>query len=140
MNTPACYRKLKSYKYQLVEPFSFQTPFTGYTIDVPFIRLSEDGVLSIDKFYAWDGASGPTIDYKSSMRASLVHDALYQLLRMEKLPQSLVVPSDELFRKMLVEDGMSSLQAWVWYRGLRLANGSAARPGTQKPPEINCVP
>ncbi len=140
MNTPACFRKLKRYKYQLVEPFTYHTSFTGYTISVPFIRLATDGTLTIDPYYAWDGASGPTKDYKSSMRASLVHDALYQLFRMEKLPQNLVIPADKLFREMLIEDGMNPTKAELWYSGLRLANGLAAKPGTQKEVKVDCCP
>ncbi|NQY10921.1 MAG: DUF1353 domain-containing protein [Flavobacteriales bacterium] len=63
---------------------------------------------------------GNTLNYK---RASLVHDVLYQLLRMEELPQSLVIPVDKLFQKILTEDGMSRLRAWSWHTGLRWAKG-----------------
>lgn len=140
MNTPACFRKLKPYKYQLVEPFTYETPFKGYSVNIPFIQLDPDGRLSITPYYAWDGASGPTKDYKSSMRASLVHDAFYQLLRMKELPQSLVIPVDKFFRDMLKDDGMSPIKAELWYKGLRLANGNSAKPGTQKDVKVECCP
>lgn len=140
MDTKACYRKLNNYKYQLREPFQYQTDITGYDADHSYITLDQNGLLKIKENYAWDGASGPTWDTKNSMRASLVHDAFYQLLRLELVPQSEIVPADKLFRKMLVKDGMSKLRAWVWYRGLRLANGVAAKPGTQEDPKIICAP
>ncbi len=140
MNSKACYRKLSNYKYQLLEEFSYQTTITGFEANHDFIQLREDGQLVIKKHYAWDGASGPTWDTKNSMRASLVHDAFYQLLRLESLPQSQIVPADQLFKKMLIEDGMSKVRAWIWYRGLRLANGAAAKPGTQDPIRKICAP
>ena len=140
MNTKACHRKLTSYKYQLVEEFKYNTDVTDNNINLPYIKLNKEGGLTVAQNYAWDGASGPTIDSPSSIRASLVHDALYQLLRMELLTQDHVIIADKLFRKMLKEDGMSSFRAWYWYRGLRLANGKAAKPGTQKPPVIICAP
>ncbi|WP_109833330.1 DUF1353 domain-containing protein [Reichenbachiella versicolor] len=136
----ACYRSLKKYKYQLVEEFVYDTGISGFDIDQPFIKLNNEGVLTVSKNYAWDGASGPTIDTKNSMRASLVHDALYQLMRERLLSQDQVKPADQLFEKMLRNDGMSAIRARIWYLGLRLANGMAAKPGTQKPPKIICVP
>ena len=140
MSTQACYRKLNNYKYQLVEDFSFRISIEGFEVNHPFIKLDKQGNLTVKKSYAWDGASGPTIDTRNAMRASLVHDVLYQLLRLELITQDQVKPVDQLFRKMLVEDGMSAFRAWYWYRGLRLANGKAAKPGTQKPPRHICAP
>ena len=140
MNTKACYRKLTNYKYQLVEDFSYRISIEGFEANHPFIKLDKEGNLTVKKSYAWDGASGPTIDTRNAMRASLVHDVLYQLLRLELITQDQVKPADQLFRKMLVEDGMSAFRAWYWYRGLRLANGKAAKPGTQKPPKYICAP
>jgi hypothetical protein len=140
MNTKACYRELTSYKYQLVKKFRYQTGILGFDIDLEYIKLDSNGNLTVLKNYAWDGASGPTINTLNSMRASLVHDVLYQLLRMKELTQDQVIVSDKLFRKILIKDGMNSFRAWYWYKGLRLANGKAAKPGTQKPPEITCTP
>ncbi len=140
MHTKTHYRKLKGYKYQLVEEFKYQTNIVGFEIDDPYIKLDENGLLVVSKRYAWDGASGPTIDTLNSMRASLVHDALYQLLRMELLPQDQVIVADQLFKDILIADGMSPFRAWYWYQGLRLANGSAAKPGTQKPPVVYVAP
>ena len=48
-----------------------------------FLRIvnEEDGsYLLIKDGYAWDGASGPTIDTKNTQTASLVHDGLWQLI------------------------------------------------------------
>lgn len=128
MNATAYYRELKRYKYQLSEDFMYLTSIKGFVVDLDLIKLDSDGALTILKYYAWDGASGPTIDSPASMRASLVHDALYQLMRLEKVTQDKVIVADKLFRKMLLDDGMGAFRAWYWYTGLRLANGRAARP------------
>jgi len=54
----------------------------------PYLKLDGDGQFEFSKGYAWDGPSGSTVDTLNFMRGSLVHDALYQLIRMEKiLPQ-----------------------------------------------------
>lgn len=140
MNTKACYKKLHRYKYQLKEKFEYQTAFLGYSIDTKFIKVNEQGVLIIEEYYAWDGPSGPTKDTLNSMRGSLVHDALYQLLREEELSQELLIPIDKLFIEILKIDGMGKFRRWYWYRGLRLANGSAGKPGSIPDLKTICVP
>lgn len=102
MNTKSCYRELRSYKYQLVEEFTYETGITGFNILTDYVQLNDEGLLTIRKNYAWDGASGPTFDTKNSMRGSLVHDALYQLLRRKELPQSQVIVADDLFRAIII--------------------------------------
>ena len=94
------YSKCKRYyKYRLEESFEFQLRRYGIKdcfCKTPFIELT-GGRIIIKKGYAWDGASGPTIDTKSSMRASLVHDALYQLIRLKLLPFSYKAIADKNF-------------------------------------------
>lgn len=124
----AYYRELKRYKYQLMEDFIYVTKIRGFEANLELIKLDREGNLTILKYYAWDGASGPTLDSPSAMRASLVHDALYQLMRLNLITQDQLIPIDKLFHKILLKDGMGSLRAWYWYLGLRLANGKAAKP------------
>ncbi|SDW60248.1 DUF1353 domain-containing protein [Nitrosomonas oligotropha] len=73
------------------------------------------GVLTIKKNYAWDGASGPVLDTQRIMRGSLVHDALYQLMREEHLPQKARENADWLLREICIEDGMSKFNADLVY-------------------------
>ena len=85
--------------------------------------------MSIKKGYAWDGPSGPTIDSFNFMRGSLVHDALYQLMRNDLLDRKIhKVPADKLLQKMCLEDGMSRLRAWTVYQALQVGG----RPATLK--------
>jgi len=51
-------------------------------IDLPWIKMDMQGRTHIWARYAWNGASGPTIDTLTSMIGSLVHDLGYQLIRL----------------------------------------------------------
>lgn len=136
----ACYRKLLKYKYQLVKDYKVVIPIKGKTILEDYIELYPNGILLIKKGYAWDGPSGPTIDTLSFMRGSLVHDVLYQLIRMRLLDLSYRKRADQIIRQICLEDGMSRIRAGYVYRSLRWFGGKAATPGTQKPDVITCVP
>ena len=107
------------YKYQLAEDYSIQTVITGYEINLPLIALHMDGLLTIKKGYAWDGASGPTIDTKSSMRGALVHDALYQLMRADLIGQHNRKYADAYLRDLCIQDKMFKWRAWLWYYAVR---------------------
>jgi hypothetical protein len=62
------------------------------------------------------------------MRGSLVHDALYQLMREGLLdPEQWREPADSLLRAICREDGMSAIRAWWVYKGVRLGGSSAAK-------------
>jgi hypothetical protein len=75
-------------------------------------------MLTIKKGYAWDGPSGPTFDTPSFMRGSLVHDALYQLICEDSLPDFFRAYADRLLYRLCREDGMSSVRAWYVYKAV----------------------
>ena len=121
------------YKYQVVEAFSVQTDIhPSDSIHTKYITLYKNGKLKILAGYASDGPSGPTVDTKSFMRGAIIHDALYQLLRMELLDMTWREPADRLLQKLIVEDGMWQIRAWWVYQGLQLAGGDAALPENKK--------
>lgn len=134
------YRSLRRYKYQLMEPYEQAIDILGHTIDTSHLDLTEDGLLTIAKCYAWDGPSGPTFDTSNFMRGSLVHDALYQLIRMRKLDVSYRKEIDLLLWRMAREDGMWWIRAWWVYWGVRLFGRKSARPGTEGPIKIIWAP
>lgn len=136
----ACYRKLKRYKYQLVEPYSLNIGLSGYTVDLAFLTLGTGGLLTLATGYAWDGPSGPTCDTPDFMRGSLVHDALYQLIRLEHVPYRYKRFADLLLKKNCLEDGMCKYRAAYVYWAVRLFGGAAARPGSDTPNKKYCVP
>jgi len=50
----ACYRKLKKYKYQLMDEYIIQIDIKPIqNIEFKFLSLSSGGVLTIRKSYAW---------------------------------------------------------------------------------------
>jgi len=116
------------YKYQLKKEYKVDTPIKPKTKKVSqFITLDITGGLTIKAGYAWDGPSGPTFDTKSFMRGSLVHDALYQLMREGLLCKEFHRKiSDLLLQVHCKEDGMSSIRAWWVYFGVRLGGNSSA--------------
>jgi hypothetical protein len=122
------------YKYQLVADYRLNVSVIPVQdIDTDFIALNTQGMLLIKKGYAWDGPSGPTIDTKSFMRGSLVHDALYQLMRNRHLSNTRwrAVADNEL-KRICLEDGMFRFRAaWV-HRGVRVGGGPAADPASRK--------
>ncbi|MBL8511423.1 MAG: DUF1353 domain-containing protein [Betaproteobacteria bacterium] len=130
------YKKRRHYKYTLFANYEHQTDLrVTQTIAIPpVINLDTNGVLSIRKGYAWDGPSGPTIDTPNFMRGSLVHDALYQLMREQLIPQEHREYADKLLREICLEDGMSSIRAWVVYQGVRLGGASSAAPDLLQAP------
>jgi len=119
--------KYKSgYKYQLNEVYSIDTGiFVSKNHHGEFLIIKSEGTLIISKGYAWDGASGPAIDTKNFMRASLVHDAIYQLMRAGVIDKSHREKADKLMKKMCKEDGMNSVRAWLCYQAVRKFGGSA---------------
>lgn len=85
------------------------------------------GTLLIKKGYCWDGASGPAIDTANFMGASLVHDALYQLMREGVIPRSFRKTADKILREICLADGMSKPRAWWVYIAVRIGAGKSAK-------------
>jgi hypothetical protein len=138
----ACYRVLRNYKYQLVDDYVIQIDIMPeHNIEYKFLSLSSDGVLTVRKHYAWDGPSGPTVDRMHFMRGSLVHDALYQLMRLSALDYQVHRKrADELLREICIEDGMSSFKGWLVYQAVHIFAAGSARPQQEPEVEIVCVP
>ena len=118
-------RYRSGYKYQLAEDYTVMTPIvTGEVRGNEYFVLFADGRLLIRKGYAWNGADGPTFDTASSMRPSLGHDVLCQMMRtglLEHPRWSAQVHG--LFREMCLEDGMLPIRAAIWHRAVVLADG-----------------
>ncbi|NDB81874.1 MAG: DUF1353 domain-containing protein [Alphaproteobacteria bacterium] len=107
------------WKYQLKEDYVIKSGIIPpLNVETEYIQLLGDGTLTIREGYAWDGPSGPTIDTKNFMRGSLVHDALYQLIREKHLPLSYRDKADRLLQSICKEDGMSAFRAWYVYQGV----------------------
>jgi hypothetical protein len=136
----------EGYKYQLEEDFIIKTSIFHPSKDnivTPWIILFRSGKLFIRKGYAWDGPSGPTwdwLDNKSVMTPSLVHDALYQLIRMERLDPGYRDYADEvlgiLMRKRTSKwraiRWLQVLRSRIWTRETKKFGGSSADPKNRR--------
>ena len=137
-NDRICYRKIHRYKYRLMEPYEYKTEITERpgAVDGGWVVLEADGLLKMRERYAWDGPSGPTIDTKNFMRGSLVHDALYQLMREGPLERKEHRKNaDKLLRKICRKDGMSWVRAAAVYQAVRAFGGGAAKKRPVPPNE-----
>jgi hypothetical protein len=122
------------YKYQLKEIYKVSIDIKPeITIKTAYIKLDTKGSLTIIKGYAWDGPSGPTIDTLTFMRGSLIHDALYQLMREKHLDQKYRINADRILRKICIEDRMCRLRAYWVYYAVRLFAETAADPASRRP-------
>ena len=112
------------YRYQLVDDYRIKLERVRSSKQIvtnrSWVRLQKSGWLELKAGYCWDGASGPAIDTKRIMRGSLVHDALYQLLRSEYLAPECRKQADEELRRICLEDGMSKVMAFLVYWSVRI--------------------
>ena len=90
--------------------------------------IDAKGELLIKEGYSLDGPSGPAIDTKNFMQGSLVHDALYQLIREGHIDPSNKEKADIILRDICRADGMSRIRAWWVYRGVRWGGKGAIKP------------
>ena len=129
------------YKYQLVKGVQVETGMAwgiDAVVETPFLTLHPDGRLEIRSGYAWDGPSGPTIDTLDFMRASLAHDALYQLMRQGYIEPRYRKQADRLMRAICLADGMWQIRGWWVYVGVRYGGHSSA--DTRNVKEVHVAP
>ena len=126
------YRKV-TVKYILTRPYEDEVAIFGYDINEVYFRLTSTGHLTINALYGWDGPSGPTIDTIDSLRGSLMHDVLYQMIRRGLIPPSYKDYADTLFHKVLLEDKMGEGRADYWFEGVEHFGGSSCIPGKDSP-------
>jgi len=129
------YRELDDYKYQCLISLMIQTDITGVginTADYPkYLGLDPSGLLYIKSGYAWNGSNW-SFD-KHAMIASVVHDALYQLMRLGLLSRTVFrKPADALYRDLCIAEGMSRIGAAMRYRGLRWFGKGSTYPKKKK--------
>jgi hypothetical protein len=130
-----CIAYKSGYKYQLDQTCTIRISIYPYSaVQNEYISLETAGDLTLKEGYAWDGPSGPTIDTLTFMRGSLVHDALYQLMRERLLDHNMYrKAADRCLREICREDGMWSVRAWFVYYGVRIFANPAADPANDRP-------
>lgn len=129
------YKKKRIYKYTLHDGVEFETGIKSeLSFDTQFLSIDEAGKLVIINGYSWDGPSGPTIDTKTFMRGSLIHDALYQLIREGVLPLTTRKQADKILRSTCIDDGMAMFRAWYVYRAVRMLGGRSVKSDLKRAP------
>lgn len=129
---PIRYRS--GYKYQLASQYRVSVNIRPRNdIVEEFVELDRQGRMLIKAGYAWDGPSGPTRDTPDFMRGSLVHDALYQLMRLRRISKDVWRKEADLeLKRICLEDGMSRRRANNVYKGVRIFGDPSASPKNRK--------
>ena len=129
----------KSIKYQLAETYRGNINIRlDADIETDWITLTTRGAITIQRGYGWDGPSGPTWDTQDFMRGALVHDALYQLIRLKLLGEndlereSFRNAADLEMKRILKADGMDPIRRFVVYKGVSIFASFAADPANRR--------
>ena len=116
------FRYRKIYPFMLDEGMRMQTDLYP-PIELRFsdwLKIEPNGILTIKMGYSWDGPSGPAVKSESFMRASLVHDALYQLISEGLLERRFRKAADLTMLRMCKEDGMGFIRRHYCYAAVRV--------------------
>ena len=111
----------KKWKWELAEDYKYEfndVEDINY-ISTQYINLSMKlGFIKLKKSYAINGVN-LLPDRKVWMRAAFVHDALWQLIQLGKLPKSMAKVADRIFRDIVAEDN-NRFNAWLMWLGVRI--------------------
>ena len=124
-------RYQEGFRYVLHQPHEMDLSEYGFQPIIharsgnAWVSIDEHSVLRIAATYAWDGDSGPARTTRASLRASLVHDALYQLIRIGALRSTEKHLADQVYRDILRENGMWLARVWWRAQALRLFGANA---------------
>ena len=86
--------------------------------------------LWIHRGYRWNGLSWVPdfFDSEHNMRASLIHDVLYDMIRRGAIPYKQRKYADRLFRRILKKDGQGLISRSLMYFFVRWFAGFACKP------------
>jgi hypothetical protein len=97
-------------------------------IKIDWVEVDTKGRVTLNPYFVWDGASGPTIDTIGTIRASLVHDVLYRLIRLGHLDQTYKDVADNLLYDFMIADGVAQIRAFAWLKAVRLFGHDSIKP------------
>lgn len=128
LDTSILYRG--GYKYQLAENYHGRVDLrVPAPVVTQWFEIGWTGELLIRAGYAWDGPSGPTIDSRTFMRGSLVHDVLYQAIRGGFISAAFKDAADEELRELCLADGMHPWRAWYIWKAVQWQGHKAIQGG-----------
>ena len=106
------------YRYTLLTGLLIDTAIKNYEFEDTYFKLFKNGELIIFAGYAWDGASG-AVNTNDFVLASLVHDVLYQSMRLKLLPHPIRPYADKLLLDIARANGMGWIRAHYSYLAVR---------------------
>lgn len=134
-------------KYQTNRRHMFKTALRPkYEAKTGLLSLKPNGTLIIERFYSYDGPSGPTkfianrlprwlrIRFlKKFMRGSLAHDALFELFRRGKLNYKWFEAANLEMKRLCKEDGMWGIRVkYTFFAVNKFAHAAAAEKNKRK--------
>lgn len=132
MNFHKKYTKISPWWMPIRQEFVLEVEHSRQTLiyNKPFeddkIKLQKNGLLIIKPGFGF-GASGPTVDTKSSREASCVHDALYYLsdkgLFKGENSGKMRGIADKLLYNICIENRMWEWRAKMWLEALTIFGG-----------------
>ena len=132
-NHGVTYQKIWRYKLKKDFCIDYQKEFglaltLRSNLSEPHFTLS-DTQLCAKEGYAWDGASGPVVQTKNSVRATLVHDIMCQAMASNRSIRTRKNrrTADRIFLRILKADGMSWPRRQIWYRAVRMFGGKRTK-------------
>jgi hypothetical protein len=113
-------------KFVLGKDAIFKLSFAPqYTVDTSYARFTPDGVLIVKRGFLWS-ANFPAMNTENTRPASLVHDALYELIKDGHLPRKPFKNlADMVMRDVLLECGILDARAWAWYMAVQIGGDNA---------------
>ena len=108
------YYEMKSYRFQVAEDTELELINDIPNIEFDWFSVS-NRKIQIKKGYAWDGASGPTINTKDTIKVSLIHDCLYQAMRLGIIDESNRKTADKELRDQMIKASCWKIRAYIWY-------------------------
>ena len=127
----------RGYKYQLARDYRIKLAVIPFEpICLPFVLMDTSGDTIIKTGYAWNGASGPTVDTRDTMAGSLVHDLLYQLIRLGLIDSKYKEYADRILKEICIDDGMNSIRAACWLWAVKTFGGPSCKPDAEPKEEV----
>ena len=127
----------RGYKYVVKRDFHAQLDIIPYApINQDHMQMDMNGNAVIVAGYPWNGASGPTFDTLNSMRGSLVHDFIYELIRLNLIDKKYKEYADKLLHDLCTEDGMWSWRADYWRWAVLKFGAGSCLPSAEPKEEV----
>lgn len=113
------YQERKTWHYSIYSDCDINLFHDFGQIAHPFFQI-KNNVLTVKEGYTWDGASGVAIDTDNFMVPSLIHDILFQAMRMDLLSSNKFENANIELKMQCRERGMSRLRAWYVYKAVSI--------------------